>query len=295
MNQICVSEAERVLGLHPGQFPFKSRYASVEGCRVHYVDEGKGPLLLMIHGNPTWSIVYARLIADLKGAFRCVALDLPGFGLSSAPAGYSFKPEEHARVAAAFIENLDLTHATLIGHDWGGPVGLGAMAATEGRITRLCLGNTWAWPVNGDFHFEWFSKLLGGPIGRFAAHRYAVFINLLMPSTMMRRKLSADEMNAYRAPFQDRAARRPMHVFPASITGSGAWLSTLETAVSRFKGPAHFIWPENDIAFRDKELARWQRLLPQAGVTRLPKCGHYLWLDAPGECAAAVRGFMSGQ
>ena len=293
MDQICLSEAGRALELDPGQFPFRSRYASVEGASVHYVDEGEGPLLLMIHGNPTWSFVYARLIADLCPGFRCVALDLPGFGLSTAPAGYSYKPEEHARVVAAFLEALDIRDATLIAHDWGGPIGIGAMAATEGRIARLCLGNTWAWAVNGDFHFEWFSKLLGGPIGRFAARRWAVFVNAVMPSSMRRRKLGADEMKAFRAPFRDRSKRAPMHIFPAAITGSGAWLAGLETAVSLFKGPVHFIWPENDIAFRDKELARWRRLLPQAGVTRLPKCGHYLWLDAPAECASAVREFMS--
>jgi haloalkane dehalogenase len=286
-----LTEAERRLSLAPGAFPFESRFVATEGARLHYVDVGQGPLALMLHGNPTWSALYRQLILGLAGECRCVAVDLAGFGLSTPPPGFSFRAADHARLIAAAIERLDLRDATLVAHDWGGPVGLGAAAAT-GRIARLCLGNTWAWPVNGDFHFEWFSKLMGGPLGRFGAERYCVFVNLVMPTSMRRRKLGADEMQAFRAPFRGLQARRGMHVFPAEIIAASAFLADCEAFVQGFKGPAAFIWPERDIAFRDKELARWRSLLPQAEVARLPNCGHFLWLDAPDECLAAVRGFM---
>lgn len=291
MDEAGSSEAERRLGLPAGEFPFESRYADVGGARIHYIDEGAGPLLLMIHGNPAWSRLYRDVVSALRGEFRCIALDLSGFGLSTPPPAFSFLPEDHARLTTAFVEQLDLRDATLVANDWGGPIGIATMRATEGRITRLCLGNTWAWPVNGELHFEWFSKLLGGPIGRIAAERWCVFVNFVMPSSMRRRKMTEAELNAFRAPFRALQARRAMHVFPKSITSSGSWLGDLEAFVRSFEGPAQFIWPENDIAFRESELEHWRGLLPQARVARLAKCGHFLWLEAPEECAAAIRGF----
>lgn len=167
----------------------------------------------MIYGNPTWSILYRGLIEGLRAQYRCVALDLAGFGLSAPPSAFSFKPEDQARLVAGFLDRLDLKDATLIGHDWGGPVGLGAAMMT-GRISRLCLGNSWAWPVNGDCHFEWFSKLMGGPVGRFGSERHLTFVNLLMPPGVRRRKLSAEELDLYRTPFREVQSRRGMHVFP---------------------------------------------------------------------------------
>jgi len=288
------SEAERRFGLAAGTYPFQSRFETVQGARLHYVDEGRGPVLFMLHGNPTWSYLYRHLLKALRGELRCIAMDLAGFGLSEAPAGFGYTPPEHAAVVARFLERLDLRDATLIAHDWGGPIGLDAMFATSGRITRLCLGNTWAWPVNGQLHFEWFSTLMGGPLGRFGTHRFATFINVVMPSAMRRRKLTGEEMTAYRAPFAGGKPRTPMHVFPRHITASGPWLHELSQKVASFEGPAHFIWPDRDIAFRMKELQRWKTLLPQASTTLLASCGHFLWEDAPDECIEAIRSFMEG-
>jgi haloalkane dehalogenase len=147
--------------------------------------------------------------------------------------------------------------------------------------------------VNGDLHFEWFSRLLGGPLGRWAARRHAILVNVLMPATMRRRTLEADEMAAYRAPFADPASRTPTHVLPDEIRRAGAWLDAVERTVAGFRGPVHLIWPDRDIAFREKELAHWRTLLPQATVTRLANCGHYLWEDAPQECLDALVGFLA--
>ena len=290
-----ISEAEQFFHLAPGEFPFRSRFLEAGGGRLHYVDEGSGPLLFMLHGNPTWSFVYRHLITALQDQFRCIAVDLAGFGLSDPPAGFGYRPDEHAGLIARLLETLDLHDATLVAHDWGGPIGLAAMLQTRERITRLCLGNSWAWPVNGDFHFEWFSKLMGGPVGRFGADHFALFVNGVMPAAMRRRKLSQAEMRAYRAPFSGNRTRRPMHVFPRQITAAKNWLGELEAGLSAFRGPVHFIWPNNDIAFRDKELKHWLKIFPQASVARLPRCGHYLWEDAPDECIAELRGFMAAE
>lgn len=98
-----MSLAAQRLGLAPGSFPFSSHFADIAGARLHNVDEGSGPVIVML------------------------------------------------------------------AHDWGGPIGLAAGFAAPGRLTRFVLGNTWAWPVNGDWHFEWFARLMGGAVGRFGA------------------------------------------------------------------------------------------------------------------------------
>jgi haloalkane dehalogenase len=283
------SEAEKRFNLPVGLFPFKSRFLEIDGSQVHYVDEGQGPVFLMLHGNPTWSFVYRHLISALSSDFRCIAVDLPGFGLSRASNNFSYLPNDQTTIISKFLEALDIKNATLVAHDWGGPIGLAAMVENPTRITKLCLGNTWAWPVNNDFHFQWFSKLMGGPIGRFATDRFAFFINAMIPASMKRRKLSHVEMGAYRAPFAKDISRRAMHVFPQQIIGAKTWLTELEQEVSKFSGPVKIIWPEKDVAFRDKELRRWVQIFPRASVTRLVKCGHYLWEDAPEECIAAIR------
>jgi haloalkane dehalogenase len=286
------SEAEARLGLAPGFFPFKSHFLKLDAAEVHYVDEGAGPPLLMLHGNPTWSFQYARIIRDLRVDHRCIAIDFPGFGLSRAAPDFSFRPAAHADVVAELLRRLDIQDATLIAQDWGVPIGLSAMTQTSGRITRLCLGNGWAWPVNGDFHFEWFSRLMGGFLGAWAARRFAAFVNLVMPVAMRRQQLADDVFEAYRAPFNNGANRMAMAIFAREILKSGDWLAGVERGIKSFDGPAHFIWPANDIAFRDKELARWRAIFPHAGVTRIENCGHFFWEDAPQDALIALRRFL---
>lgn len=289
------SEAEARLGLAPGLFPFRSRFLRMGGAELHYIDEGVGPPLLMLHGNPTWSFQYARIIRDLRIDHRCIALDLPGFGLSRAAPGFSFRPAAQADLVAEFLRRLDLRDATLIAQDWGVPIGLSAMAQTAGRITSLCLGNGWAWRVNGDLHFEWFSRLMGGALGAWAARRFAIFVSLVMPAAMRRQPLAAELQHAYRAPFDHGANRAAMAILAREILASGGWLHWVEQATRGFWGPVHFIWPANDIAFRDKELAYWREIFPQAGVTRIENCGHFLWEDAPQDCLIALRSFLDGR
>ncbi len=107
MNDGVASEAELRLGLPPGSYPFASRFLDLDGARLHYADEGRGPALLMLHGNPTWSILYRGLIEGLRESCRCVAVDLAGFGLSSPPSGFSFN--QRIRLASSPASSNGLT------------------------------------------------------------------------------------------------------------------------------------------------------------------------------------------
>ncbi len=283
------SHAERELGLAVGAFPFGSRFLECDGARLHYVDEGRGPVLFFVHGNPTWSFLYRKLIRALSGRFRCIAVDLPGFGLSKPPPGFSYLPEDHVRYVQALLEHLGVNDGTLVAHDWGGPIGLSAALARPGRLTRFVLGNTWGWPVNGSWHFEWFSRLMGGAIGRWGARRFNLFVNGVIPAAMRRGPLPQDVLEAYRAPFQRSGDNTGTHVFPARILQSRRFLAELEAGLKGLDGRNFlFVWPDKDIAFRPAELARWRSLFPQAKVVPMANCGHFPWEEADQDVAQAL-------
>ncbi|MCE5303191.1 MAG: alpha/beta fold hydrolase, partial [Planctomycetaceae bacterium] len=116
-------------------YPFQSREALIGGHRLHYVDEGRGPVLLMVHGNPTWSFYWRDLIGPLSKEFRVVAVDHIGCGLSEkpSPADYSYRLARRIADLNELIEKLDLREITLVAHDWGGAIGMGAAVAAPER------------------------------------------------------------------------------------------------------------------------------------------------------------------
>jgi haloalkane dehalogenase len=148
----------------PALFPFRSRWFGSTAGRVHYLDEGDGTPILLLHGNPTWSFLYRHLIPLLADRFRCLAVDYPGFGLSDRPPGYRYTPAEHAQVVGELVDHLDLADLLVMGHDWGGPIGLSVAAARAGRVCGLILGNTWFWPP--DARLRLFSAVMSSPPGR---------------------------------------------------------------------------------------------------------------------------------
>ena len=210
-----------------GLFPFESRFADVRGHAVHYVDEGSGPPLLMLHGNPTWSFLYREVIERLRDSFRCIALDLPGLGLSTAAPGYGYRPEDHADVVHAFVEQLDLSGLTLVVQDWGGPIGLKVAQRSPQRFDRLVLTNTWAWPVNGDLHFEGFARSMGGPLGRELIRRVNLLVNVIVPVGHRRRRVTAEEMAHYRGALSDRGSgATPARCWSAPSSAPGSFWPT---------------------------------------------------------------------
>lgn len=271
----------------PTLFPVESRWLDVDGHQVHYVDEGDGPVLLMLHGNPTWSFLYRRLIAGLSDRFRCVAPDLPGFGLSSARGGYGFTAAEHSAVVRRFVEALGLTDVTPVVQDWGGPIGLGAVVAEPERYRALVVGNTWAWPSSASMRR--FSAVMGGPwTGELVSQRLNLFVGQLIPRVMRRRTLTAGERTMYRGPFPTVESRVPVRVFPRELVTAEPFLADLESRLGVLaEKPALLLWADKDIAFHAPERRRWQALLPDRRDHVLHGAGHY-WQDDAGEEAVLV-------
>jgi haloalkane dehalogenase len=275
--------AMRPLWLDEQLYPFHSSFVEIEGNRIHYVDEGSGPTLLLLHGNPTWSFLYRHIITQLSRQFRCVAVDYPGFGLSSARRGYSFKPREHSIVLERLVLALDLREIGLMVQDWGGPIGLGFAGRRPDLIRALVICNTWAWPAQGTKRLEWFSKIVGGPIGRFLILNFNAFVNLLVPSGVSRR-LSPAEMRAYRGPFPTQASRLPTAIFPKEILHSREYLAEVESGLGRLSHkPTLILWGDRDNAFRDRERERFEMLFPNHRTRILKGAKHFVQEEAPKE------------
>lgn len=287
---------ERPMWVGDDLFPFRSRFAELDGHSVHYVDEGSGQVLLLLHGNPTWSFVYRDVITALRGRCRCIAPDYPGFGLSAAAPGYGYRPADHAAVIGKLVDHLDLHDITLVAQDWGGPIGLWVAEQRPAAFSGLVIANTFGWPVNGDPHFEVFSWIMGGPVGRQLISRFNLFVNALIPAGHRRRKLPRTEMTHYRQPFATPARRRATAVFPREIIASRDFLTEIHSGLPALAGrPALIVWGDGDLAFRGKERERWESLLPNHTTVILKGAGHYLQSDAPDDFAAAIGDWLPRQ
>jgi haloalkane dehalogenase len=272
-------------------YPFESHYADVAGSRVHYIDEGGGPPLLLLHGNPTWSFLYREIVKGLRDRYRCIAVDHPGFGLSSPAPGYGFTPAEHADVLEQLVLRLDLGDLTMMVQDWGGPIGFAVATRHPERFAAFVIANTWAWP-KGDPGTQLFSRLLGGAIGRRLILNRNLFVERLLPAGVRRGTLPEAVMNAYRGPFPTPASRRPTAVFPREILASRPFLADIERRLPRLSGrPALIVWPTKDVAFGDRERRRWEELFADHRTVLLEGAGHYIQEDAADEIVTAIRGW----
>jgi pimeloyl-ACP methyl ester carboxylesterase len=279
----------------PTMFDAQHRFVDLPGgARVHYVDEGTGPTLLFLHGNPAWSFQWRALIGGLRGAFRCVALDYPGFGLSAAPAGYGFTPREQSQVVEAFVGRLGLRDLTLVMQDWGGPIGLGLAERRPELVRAVVVGNSWAWPTTTAEPRGLFSKIAGGPLGELVEMNFDGFVRMALSHDI--RSLPPETGEVYRHPFRPLAGRRVAAFYPGQITAASAYFRELEAGLPRLAArKALILWGTRDPGFPHADLARFEHAFPHHRTVELPQAGHFFFEDAPSEVIAEIRTFASGQ
>ncbi len=281
--------AERPTWVDDELFPFESHFLDIDGHRVHYVDEGAGPTLLFLHGNPTWSFDYSTVISSLRAEFRCIAVDYPGFGLSTAAPGYRHLPTEHAEIIDGFVEMLGLSNVTLVGHDWGGPIGLAVVQRRPEIFDRLVFTNTWAWPVS-DPLVQVMSHVMGSPIGRLLIRQLNLFVNVMIPIGHRLTTPTSAQMDHYKKALDSPARREASGVFPREITSSRAFLADIETGLANIEAlPTLIIWGDGDFALGEKELRRWQQTFTDHDTVVIEGAGHFVPSDAPEQFAAAIR------
>lgn len=272
------------------EYPFADRWLERGGSALHYVDEGSGPPVVMLHGNPTWSFLYRNVIKQLGGACRSIAPDYPGFGLSDHPPGYGYTPQEHAEWIHALIDDAGLKRFVLVLQDWGGPIGLSIAVERPEDVAGLVILNTWAWPP--DPRMVVFSLIMGGSIGKYLHLRRNFFARKIVPSGIARAERRTPAiLKAYTDPFPTPASRTGTWVFPRAIRRSAAWLAEIERQLPRLRAkPVELVWAMKDVAFgREPIIQRWLSYFPGAPVDRLPEAKHYLQEDEPERVAAAVK------
>lgn len=276
------------------EYPFSPKQFSLPMGQMRYVDEGEGEAIVMVHGNPVWSFVYRHLIKGLNGRYRCIAPDHIGFGLSDKPENWSYLPQDHATNLQTLLDTLNLTDITLVVQDWGGPIGLSYAINNPARIKRLVIMNTWLWPVNDDWYYRAFSGFMGGPMGRFLIRRFNFFARSVVRTAYGdKRKLTPHIHAHYLNHLPTPASRKGSWVFPGQIIGATPWLGQLWAQRAQLADkPAMFAWGMKDIAFREKELQRWQTLFPAATVTRYADAGHYVQDEKGPELAQLIAAFI---
>ncbi len=278
----------------PALYPFESRWFESQVGPVHYIDEGEGPTVLLMHGNPDWSFLYRKIITALGPGVRCIAPDYPGFGLSVHPDGYGYTPAEHADVMLELVEHLDLTDIVVMGQDWGGPIGMDVASRAPERVKGLVMGNTWFWPSHA--RPDWvFSKLMGSRPLQQLIKRRNFFVTVVMKRSL-RTKLSDQEFAHYTDVVPTPESREGIAVFPTAVLGAHPWLTELEDRVTEnLTGlPASLIFGLKDPALAsDATIARWRQEFPEANCVELPNAGHYIQEDDPEACAAGIRDVLA--
>jgi cis-3-alkyl-4-acyloxetan-2-one decarboxylase len=195
-----------------GTFPFAPHYYSANGIDLHFVDEGSGEPIVMVHGDPTWGYLYRNFISPLSQHYRCIVPDQMGMGKSAIPQDRSlYRLQEHCANLEALLLHLDLHNITLVLHDWGGPVGLGFATHHPERIKRLVLMNTWAFAPWPGGSFPRLLELIRSERGEtFVLKRNGYLEPALVGTTHHAEKLTPTVMNAYRAPFPTPESRLAM-------------------------------------------------------------------------------------
>jgi haloalkane dehalogenase len=282
-----------------GTFPYEARYMDADGTRLHYVDEGPhdaSPILLL-HGNPTWSYMYRTPIARLsERGHRCIAYDHMGFGRSDKPPEpRRYVLANHIANALEVIDGLDLRDVTLVLHDWGGPIGLGAATERPDRIRAIVAMNTWAWELP-SFLPPWLRQFRTEGLGEILALANNVPVEAI-PGGMYHRDTDATMMEAYRAPFATYWSRVGTLGFIRDIPLtehdlSAAVLGSIHARLESFERPMHLVWGMRDSVFVPAFLEQWQALFPAATTTEIDTAAHYLVEDEPEQVAGAIGDFV---
>ena len=280
-------------------YPFEGRMMELPGeGSLHYVDEGPagdgaGPVVFS-HGTPTWSFDWRGLVRALAPRHRCLAVDHLGFGLSERPWGADYSPEGHAQRFRAWMDALDLRDATLVVHDFGGPIALPVALEQPGRVSRLVVFNSWMWSLQGDPHIERGARLMSSRLGRWAYRSLNASLRIITPSAYADRSHLTPRIRAqHLAPFTGIDSReRVLWTLARALLGSSAFYADLWERRAALAGvPTLIVWGTKDTAFRPAHLARWREAVPHARVVELP-VGHWPMEEAPAEVERAIRDFL---
>ena len=253
--------------------------------KYHYLDEGRGETLLMLHGNPTWSFYYRNLILEFKKSYRCVVPDHMGMGKSDKPQFYPYKLSQHIDNLAALVCELSLKDITLVVHDWGGAIGMGFAIRYPKKVKRLILFNTAAF-LSEKIPIRLSLCRIPG-LGSLAIRGFNAFALAATTMACKNRDRMKDEVKAgYLAPYNNYSNRignlRFVQDIPmSSVHPSYSLVKEIEENLGQFANlPVMIVWGEKDFVFNRHFLKKWTEIYPHAVVHRISDAGHYVVEDA---------------
>jgi cis-3-alkyl-4-acyloxetan-2-one decarboxylase len=284
-------------------YPFEPlRFDRGDGIEMSYLDEGTGPAVVMVHGNPTWSYYYRHLVLALRGSHRCIVPDHVGMGLSDKPDDSRYRYTLDSR-----IDDLDRLLAaveperpvTLVLHDWGGLIGLGWALRHPQRVVRLVLANTAGFTMPADKRLPGLLKLgRDSSLGSLLIRGFNAF-SAGATRLAVKKPMPAAERRAFTAPYDSWANRIATLRFVQDIPlgpKDPAWATVAEIGrrLPEFADrPALLLWGMQDFVFDHTCLREFRRAWPQAEAHEYAGAGHYVLEDARAEVVAAVKGFLA--
>lgn len=266
------------------EYPFCGKYLLIDGHRLHYLDEGHGDVIVMVHGNPTWSFYYRRLVSLLSQTHRVIVPDHIGCGLSEKPKNYHYTLAHHIENLNQLLDHLKVNNYSLVVHDWGGAIGLGCAIRHLQRISKLLILNTAAFRSK---RIPLRIRICKMPfIGSLIVKGLNGFC---LPATYIavEKKMSPTVRSGYLSPYNSWQNRVAIHSFVKDIPLTPEHISykTLVDIEEGLKGlhhqgtPVMIIWGGKDFCFNDQFYDEWRRRFPNAFCHYLSDCGHYVLED----------------
>jgi haloalkane dehalogenase len=285
-------------------YPFTRHSLDVGGAQMHYLDEGprEAEPILMLHGNPTWSFFYRRVVTALSPDYRCIVPDHVGMGLSETPGEDRYRYTLTRRVddVERLVDHLGIAKGlTLLLHDWGGMIGMAWARRRPSAVRRLALLNTAAFPLPGDAKLPWqlvFSRTAPGAL---AIRGFNAFSRYAVRRCVTRKPLSPEVAAAYLAPYRSWHDRLPVLRFVEDIPlspadGSYGEVEATAGALKHFADrPVVIFWGMKDFVFDGRFLRRWLEHFPGAEVHRYEDSGHYILEERSEEIIPLLRDFLS--
>ena len=290
---------------HRDIYPFESHFHPVPGARLHYLDEGPkdAPPIVMVHGNPTWSLYYRELVKEFRRDHRVIVPDHVGMGLSDKPddAAYPYRLERRVADLTSLLDTLGVTRdVTLVVHDWGGMIGMAWATRHRERVKRLVILNTGAFGLPPGKSFPtslWIVR--NTPVGAVLVRGLNVFARAASRWCALAKPLSPALRDAYCAPYDSWANRIATLRFVEDIPldaghpSHAAVKAVEDNLTANFGGtPALICWGARDFVFDDHFLAAWKKFLPGAEVHRFADAGHYVLEDAADRIIPLMRAFL---
>ena len=305
------------------EYPFESHYATVDGVRLHYLDEGQGPVIWLMHGNTSWSYLYRKMIPLLvEAGYRCFVPDLMGFGFSDNPRDESaYSLRKHVELMSKLIQQLGLRDIVTVGHDWGGPISLRYAIEHKDNIRTLVLLNTFIerFPANEKERKELdmitgplppgFTFLFkGGAYSSFLIKYLDVFRKFVWlkwktgnPSKLLgagfRRPVNQRAMENYLKIHDKPTKRAGLASFAKMIPNrkdhhNAAYIDQIRKELEHWDVPVLVMWADGDMAWKPDEGARIAQLVPDGEFYLVSNAGHFLQEDAGEEVARRMIRFM---